>query len=78
MHYGYMSRVVTSLKECPKFNSENPKLNSARRSHSEMNTNNKHFFTVGFNLVNKTNKYQLPEPPSKDNESTKYLKGNYL
>ena len=32
-----MSRVVTSLKECPQFNSGNPKLNSGRRSHSGMN-----------------------------------------
>ena len=37
MHYGNMSQVVTSLKECPEFNSGNPKLNSGRRSHSGMN-----------------------------------------
>ena len=33
-----MSRVVTSLKECPEFNSGNPKFNSGCRSHSGMNT----------------------------------------
>ena len=37
MHFGNMSRVVTSLKEYPEFNSGNPKLNSGRRSHSGMN-----------------------------------------
>ena len=35
-----MSRVVTSLKECPEFNSGNPKLNSGPRSHSGMNIRN--------------------------------------
>ena len=37
MHYGNMSRVVTSLREFPEFNSGNVKLNSGRRSHSGMN-----------------------------------------
>ena len=37
MHYGNMSRVVTSLKEFPEFNSGNTKLNSGRRSHLGMN-----------------------------------------
>ena len=35
-------------------------------------------FTIGFDLVKWTNKYQLTKLPSKDNESIKYLKGNYL
>ena len=41
MHYGNMSWVVASLKECPKFNLGNPKSNSGRRSHSGMNINKK-------------------------------------
>ena len=35
-------------------------------------------FTVGFDLVEETTKYQLRKLPSKDDKSTKYLKGNYL
>ena len=32
-------QVVTSLKECPEFNSGNPKLNLGCRSYSGMNSN---------------------------------------
>ena len=35
-------------------------------------------FTVDFNIVKWINKCQLTKPLSKDNESTKYQKGNYL
>ena len=41
-----MSRVVTSLNECPEFNSGNPKLNSGRRSHSGMNITKQLFWDL--------------------------------
>ena len=57
MRYGKMSRVLTSLKECPKLNPGNPKLNSGRRSHSGMNRNMLNFtqqFEVPFSKKQKT------------------------